>query len=497
MEAQQTARSGTLDRIRSRNLIRMKGYIDGKWVDADAGATIDVDNPATLDLIGTVPDMGGAETRRAIEAAGRAIGPWRSRTAKERSAILRGLFQLLVGNAEDLAAIMTIEQGKPLAEAAGEIKYGASFIEWFAEEAKRAYGETIPSFKPSAAVSTIREPVGVCGLITPWNFPLAMITRKAGAALAAGCTVVVKPSEYTPYSCLALAQLAEEAGIPPGVFNVVTGQAAPIGEEMCANETVRKISFTGSTRVGKLLIRQCADTVKRLSMELGGNAPLIVFADADIDLAAEQTIISKFRNAGQTCVCANRIYVQDAVYDSFAEALRTKVAGLKVGNGLDADVAQGPLIYEAAVEKVERHVEDAVAKGARIALGGKRHELGGLFFEPTVLLDVPDNAMCASEETFGPVAPLFRFNDEEEVVRRANSTKVGLASYFFTRSLGCAMRVSSGIEAGMVAVNEGLLSTETAPFGGYKESGFGREGSSHGIDEYLEIKYVLTGYPPA
>jgi len=495
MEAKQAAGATKLDRIGNRDLVRDEGLIAGKWVRADSGAEIEVNDPATLDIIGSVPDMGAAETRRAVEAAEAALPAWRARTGKERGAILAKLTRLLHDNADDLALLMTVEQGKPLAEAAGEVKYSASFFEWYAEEAKRAYGETIPAFKPGASVSTVREPVGVCGLITPWNFPLAMIARKAAAALAAGCTAVAKPSELTPFSCLALGALAEDAGVPPGVLNMVTGQPVPIGEELCSNEVVRKISFTGSTRVGKLLIRESSDNVKRLSMELGGNAPLIVFEDADVTHAAKQALLSKFRNSGQTCVCANRIYVQDSVWDSFAEALCAEVAAIKVGDGLDPAVTQGPMINEAAVQKSENHVTDAVAKGAEVLAGGGRHPLGGLFFEPTVLAGVGDDALCVSEETFGPVAPLFRFSDEDEVVRRANSSRAGLAAYFFTRDIGRAMRVTSALEFGMVGVNEGIVSTEVAPFGGCKESGFGREGAKQGLDEYVEIKYVLTGAP--
>ncbi len=480
--------------LRNPDLFRTRGLINGRWVNAESGATIDVINPATGESIGTIPDMSSNETRQAIEAADHALGGWRTTTSKQRAAVLAEWNRLILENIQDLAVIMTMEQGKPLAESTGEVRYGTSFIEWFGEEAKRAYGETIPSHKPNTTIATVREPVGVCAMITPWNFPLAMITRKAGAALAAGCTAVVKPSELTPYSCIALGVLSEKAGVPKGVFNIVTGNAGAIGGELSGNAMVRKLSFTGSTRVGKMLMRQCADTVKRLSLELGGNAPLIVFDDADIETAADQTMLSKFRNSGQTCVCANRIFVQDGVYERFAEALGNRIAGLKVGNGLKEGVTQGPLISEMAVEKVERHIADAVDKGATIAIGGKRHKLGGTFFEPTLLTNLPEEALCSSEETFGPVAPLFRFETEKEAVRRANATSAGLAAYLFTRDLGRASRVSSALETGMVAINEGILSTEMAPFGGYKESGLGREGSCHGLDEYTEIKYILSGY---
>ena len=479
--------------IQDGGLFRQQCYVDGAWADADDGTTIQVTNPADNQTIGNVPRMGAGETRRAIEAANRALPPWRAKTAKERSQILRRWHDLMHENADDLATIMTVEQGKPLAEAKGEVAYAASFIEWFAEEAKRIYGDTIPGHQADKRIVVLREPVGVTSAITPWNFPAAMITRKAGAALAAGCTMVLKPASMTPYSALALAELAERAGVPAGVFSVVTGASGAIGGELTANPIVRKLSFTGSTEVGKILLAQCAGTVKKVSMELGGNAPFIVFDDADLDEAVEGAMISKYRNAGQTCVCANRILVQDGVYDAFSAKLAEAVAALQVGNGLEAGVNQGPLIDMAAVAKVEEHITDAVGKGARIVVGGGRHELGGSFFEPTLLVDVTPEMTVAREETFGPLAPIFRFASEAEAIQMANDTEFGLASYFYARDIGRIGRVSEGLEYGMVGINTGLVSTEIAPFGGMKESGMGREGSKYGIDDYLEVKYLCMG----
>jgi succinate-semialdehyde dehydrogenase/glutarate-semialdehyde dehydrogenase len=479
--------------LKDAKLFRQKCYIDGGWVDADRGATIKVDNPATKAIIGTVPEMGADETRRAVEAANKAFGPWRAKTAKERSVILRKWFDLMLANADDLATIMTTEQGKPLAEAKGEVVYAASFIEWFAEEAKRVYGDTIPQHQMDKRIIVLKEPIGVVGAITPWNFPAAMITRKCGPALAAGCTVVCKPASQTPYSALALAELAERAGIPKGVFNVVTGKAAAVGGELTANPIVRKITFTGSTEVGKLLMQQAAATVKKVSLELGGNAPFIVFDDADLDAAIDGAMASKFRNTGQTCVCANRMLIQDKVYDAFAGKLAEAVKKLKVGNGMEAGVSQGPLIDAKAVLKVEEHIADALKKGARVVVGGKRHALGGTFFEPTVLADVHTQMAITREETFGPVAPLFRFKDEQEAIRMANDTEFGLASYFYSRDIGRIWRVSEALEYGIVGINTGIISTEVAPFGGVKESGIGREGSKYGMDDFLEIKYLCMG----
>jgi succinate-semialdehyde dehydrogenase/glutarate-semialdehyde dehydrogenase len=477
-------------RLADPGLFREQNYLAGEWIDGDGGRTVEVTNPATGAVLGTVPSVGAEETRRAIAAANAAWPAWRARTAKERAAILRRWFDLMLANQDDLAKIMTAEQGKPLAESKGEIAYAASFIEWFAEEGKRVYGDTIPQHQADKRIVVLREPIGVCAAITPWNFPAAMITRKVGPALAAGCPIVVKPASATPYSALALAVLAERAGVPKGVFSVVTGSAKAIGGEMTANPVVRKVSFTGSTGIGKVLLAQCAQTVKKTSMELGGNAPFIVFDDADLDAAAEGAIASKYRNAGQTCVCANRLLVQDGVYDAFAARLAERVAKLKVGNGMEAGVTTGPLIDPAAVAKVEEHIADAVARGARVVTGGKRHALGGLFFEPTILADVTPAMKVAREETFGPVAPLFRFRDEAEALRMANDTEFGLAAYFYARDLGRVWRVSEGLEYGMVGINTGLISTEVAPFGGVKESGLGREGSKYGIEDYLEVKYL-------
>jgi succinate-semialdehyde dehydrogenase/glutarate-semialdehyde dehydrogenase len=479
--------------LKDSKLFRQQCYIDGAWLDADAGTTIVVTNPANNEELGTVPKMGTAETRRAIEAADAALPAWRARTAKDRSALLHRWFELMLEHKQDLAMIMTAEQGKPLTESLGEIGYGASFIEWFSEEAKRVYGDTIPAQATDRRIVVIKQPIGVVGAITPWNFPNAMITRKCGAALAAGCTVVVKPASQTPYSALALAELAERAGIPRGVLNIVSGSAAAIGGELTSNPIVRKITFTGSTEVGKLLMKQSAETVKRVSLELGGNAPFIVFDDADLDAAVLGAIASKYRNTGQTCVCVNRILVQDGIYDEFARRLVAAVAKLKVSDGMVEGAQQGPLIDMAAVKKVEDHIQDALDKGARVLLGGKRHELGGSFFQPTILSDVTPDMAVAKEETFGPVAPLFRFSTEEEAIRMANDTEVGLASYFYTRDIGRIWRVGEALEYGMVGINEGIISTEVAPFGGVKESGNGREGSKYGIEDYLEIKYMCMG----
>ncbi|MEK0081858.1 NAD-dependent succinate-semialdehyde dehydrogenase [Benzoatithermus flavus] len=479
--------------LQDQRLFREHCYIDGAWIAAEDGRTVKVTDPATGEIIGTVPSLGVVETRRAIEAAERALPAWRAKTGKERAQILRRWFELVMAHADDLAYLMTREQGKPVAEAKGEIAYAASFLEWFSEEAKRVYGDVIPQTVASRRILVLKQPVGVCAAITPWNFPAAMITRKAGPALAVGCTMVVKPASATPYSALALAELAERAGVPKGVFNVITGSAGTIGTELCTNKKVRKVSFTGSTEVGKILLKQCADTVKRVSMELGGHAPFIVFDDADLDKAVEGAIACKFRNCGQTCVCTNRIYVQAGVFDTFAQKLAAATAKLKVGPGTGADVQIGPLIDENAVQKVEEHIGDATAKGASILLGGKRHALGGHFFEPTVLANCNAEMKIAHEETFGPVAPLFRFETEEEVIRLANASDVGLAGYFYTRDLGRAFRVAEALEVGLVGVNDGVISNEVAPFGGVKESGMGREGSKYGIDEYLEIKYVSLG----
>jgi len=479
--------------LKDQKLFRQQGYINGEWRDADSKATVNVTNPADGSVIGTIPNMGAAETRRAIEAANAALPAWRAKLAKERANILRKWFELMIANTDDLALIMTTEQGKPLSEAKGEIAYAASFIEWFAEEAKRIYGDVIPQHQADKRLVVIKQPVGVCGLITPWNFPAAMITRKAAPALAAGCTVVIKPATQTPYSAFALAELAERAGIPKGVINIVSGSAKEIGGELTSNTTVRKISFTGSTEVGAVLMKQSAETIKKVSLELGGNAPFLVFDDADIDAAVEGAMISKYRNNGQTCVCANRILVQDGVYDKFAAKLAEKVRALKVGRGTEAGVNIGPLIDANAVAKVEEHIQDAVSKGAKVLVGGKKHALGGLFFEPTVLTGVNTSMKVTKEETFGPVAPLFRFKTEEEGVAMANDTEFGLASYFYARDIGRIWRVGEGIESGMVGVNTGLISNEVAPFGGVKQSGIGREGSKYGIEEYLEIKYLCIG----
>ena len=479
--------------LKDPSLLRQQCYIDGAWSAADDGATIDVFNPATGERIGSVPRMGAAETGRAIAAASAAWPAWRKKTARERSVILRKWNDLMLANADDLALLMTAEQGKPLAESRGEITYAASFIEWFAEEAKRIEGETLQSPWPDRRVLVTKEPIGVCAAITPWNFPAAMITRKAGPALAAGCPMVVKPAELTPFSALALAELAERAGVPRGVFSVLTGDSKAIGGEMTANPLVRKLTFTGSTQVGRILMEQSASTIKKLSLELGGNAPFIVFDDADVDAAVEGAMASKYRNMGQTCVCANRLYVQDGIYERFAEKLVAAVGKLKVGNGADEGVTQGPLIEEKAVLKVEEHIADALAKGGRLLAGGKRHALGHSFFEPTIVADATADMQVASEESFGPLAPLFRFKTEEEVIGLANATEFGLAAYFYARDIGRVWRVADAIESGMVGVNTGLISTEIAPFGGVKQSGLGREGSRHGIDDYLVMKYICMG----
>ncbi|MFV3329627.1 NADP-dependent succinate-semialdehyde dehydrogenase [Pseudomonas sp. NY15437] len=479
--------------LNDAKLFRQQAYIDGSWVDADSGKTINVNNPATNEIIGTVPKMGADETRRAIEAADKALPAWRALTAKERANKLRKWFDLMIANQDDLARLMTIEQGKPLAEAKGEIAYAASFLEWFGEEAKRIYGDTIPGHQPDKRIIVIKQPIGVTAAITPWNFPSAMITRKAGPALAAGCTMVLKPASQTPYSALALAELAERAGIPKGVFSVVTGSAGEVGGELTSNPIVRKLTFTGSTEIGRQLMAECAKDIKKVSLELGGNAPFIVFDDADLDAAVEGALISKYRNNGQTCVCANRLYVQDGVYDAFVEKLKVAVAKLNIGNGLEQGVTTGPLIDSKAVAKVEEHIADAVSKGAKVLTGGKPHALGGTFFEPTILVDVPKSALVSKDETFGPLAPVFRFKDEAEVIAMSNDTEFGLASYFYARDLARVFRVAEQLEYGMVGINTGLISNEVAPFGGIKASGLGREGSKYGIEDYLEVKYLCLG----
>ncbi len=479
--------------LKDPELFRQANYINGEWVQADSGRTIAVRNPANGEVVGTVPAMGAVETRRAIEAALAAFPAWRALLAKERGAILRRLNDLMLANTDDLAAIMTAEQGKPLAESKGEIAYAASFIEWFAEEAKRVYGDTIPQNAKGRRIIVTKEPIGVFAAITPWNFPAAMITRKTGPGWAAGCTGVIRPASQTPFSALALAVLAERAGMPPGVCNIITGPSGEVGGEITSNPLVRKLTFTGSTDVGRALLAQCAPTIKKTSMELGGNAPFIVFDDADLDAAVVGAMASKYRNTGQTCVCANRILVQDGVYDAFSAKLKVAVEALRVGDGMVPGVTQGPLINADAVAKVEEHIADALAHGATIVTGGKRHERGGNYFQPTILADVPHDAMIFTEETFGPVAPLFRFKDEAEAIRLANDTPFGLAAYFYARDVGRIFRVAEALEVGMIGINEGLISTEVAPFGGVKESGLGREGSHHGIEEYLEVKYLAIG----
>ena len=478
--------------LQDPRLFRQACYVDGGWIESSAHG-IDVDNPATGEVIGTVPRLGRAETRQAIDAAARAFPAWRRKTGKERAQVMRRWFDLMMANQDDLARLMTTEQGKPLTESRGEVAYAASFLEWFGEEAKRVYGDTIPPHQADKRIVVIKEPVGVVACITPWNFPLAMITRKAGPAIAAGCTVVLKPASQTPFSALALAELAERAGVPKGVLNVITGSATEIGGELTSNPIVRKLSFTGSTETGKLLMAQCASTVKKLSLELGGNAPFIVFDDADLDAAVEGAILSKYRNTGQTCVCANRLLVHDTVYDVFAERLSVAVRKLKPAPGLEAGATQGPLIDDRAVEKVESHISDATSKGAKVLVGGTRHPLGGRFFEPTVLTNVTPSMAIAREETFGPVAPLFRFRTEADAIALANDTESGLAAYFYGRDIGRIWRVAEALEYGIVGINTGLISTEVAPFGGVKESGLGREGSKYGMEEFLEIKYLCMG----
>ncbi|HMD75357.1 MAG TPA: NADP-dependent succinate-semialdehyde dehydrogenase [Steroidobacteraceae bacterium] len=480
-------------KLKDTKLLREQCYIDGAWTAAESGATLPVRNPATGAQLGVIPNMGAVETRRAIQAAAAAQPAWAARTAKERANLLRRWFDLIIANQDDLAVLMTAEQGKPLAEAKGEIVYAASFIEWFAEEAKRLYGDVIPGHQADKRIIVLRQPVGVVAAITPWNFPAAMITRKAGPALAAGCSFVCKPATQTPYSALALAELADRAGIPKGVLNVVTGKATEIGAEMTSNPLVRKLTFTGSTEIGKKLMAQCAGTMKKISMELGGNAPFIVFDDADLDAAVQGALASKYRNTGQTCVCANRLLVQAGVYDEFTQKLKAAVGKLRVGDGLAGDTEQGPLIDAKALAKVEEHIADAVSKGATIAAGGKRHALGGTFFEPTILSNVTRLMLVAREETFGPVAPLFKFRTESEAIGMANDTEFGLAAYLYTRDLARSWRVSEAIEYGIVGINTGIISTEVAPFGGVKESGNGREGSKYGILDYTEIKYVCVG----
>ncbi|MXW47704.1 MAG: NADP-dependent succinate-semialdehyde dehydrogenase [Gammaproteobacteria bacterium] len=478
--------------LKDQSLFRQQCYINGEWVDADDGGTLDVTNPSSGAVIGTVPKLGAAETARAIDAAETAFQSWRKQTAKQRAVCLKRLAELMLENEEDLAKLMTIEQGKPLVESRGEVAYAASFFEWFAEEGKRVYGDVIPHHLPDRRIVVIKEPIGVCAAVTPWNFPSAMITRKAGPALATGCTIVIKPASSTPYSALALCELAERAGIPAGVLNVVTGSSGQIGGELTSNSKVRKLSFTGSTQIGKVLMRQCADTVKKVSMELGGNAPFIVFDDADIDAAITGAIQSKYRNAGQTCVCANRIFAHEDIYDEFAEKLAAAVREMKVGDGLEEGTEVGPLIDVAAVEKVEAHINDAVSKGAEVAVGGGRHERGGTFFQPTVIRHVKVNMDVSNAETFGPLAPLFKFSDEDEIIEMANATEFGLAAYLYSRDIGRVWRMSEALEYGIVGINTGIISTEVAPFGGMKESGFGREGSKYGIEDYVEVKYLCV-----
>ena len=474
-------------------LFRQQCYVNGAWIDARSRDVMEVDNPATREVVGTVPACGREETRAAIEAADAAWSGWRSRPAKERARLMRRWFELMMAYQDDLAVLMTTEQGKPLAESRGEIAYAASFIEWFAEEAKRVYGDVIDHPLPGRRIVVLKQPIGVVASITPWNFPAAMITRKCAPALAAGCPVVIRPASQTPFSALALAELADRAGIPPGVVNVITGPSGPMGAELTSNPTVRKLSFTGSTEVGKLLMSQCASTVKKVSLELGGNAPFIVFDDADLDAAVAGAMASKYRNAGQTCVCANRVLVQDGVHDAFAAKMAEAVAGLTVGGGLEDGVQQGPLIDMRAVEKVEEHIADAVGKGAAVAVGGGRHRLGGSFFQPTLLTGVTPAMAVAREETFGPLAPLFRFSTEDEAIRMSNDTEFGLAAYFYSRDIGRIWRVAEGLEYGIVGINEGIISNEVAPFGGVKESGIGREGSKYGMDDFVEIKYLCLG----
>jgi len=488
-----TQKNFAADEIKDHGLFREACYIGGAWVQGNSSVRIDVDNPATGEIIGRVPALGRVETRQAIQAANLAFASWRKRTAKDRSRILRNWSDLMLANQDDLARLMTLEQGKPLAESRGEVTYAASFLEWFSEEAKRVYGDTIPQHESDKRIVVIKQPIGVVACITPWNFPLAMITRKVGPALAAGCTVVVKPAAQTPFSALALAELAERAGVPKGVVNVITGPEKEIGAELTSNLLVRKLSFTGSTEVGRILMAQCAGSIKKLSLELGGNAPFIVLDDADLDAAVEGAIASKFRNTGQTCVCANRILVHDSVYDIFAEKLVAAVKRLQPDNGLNKDATQGPLIDDAAVKKVEEHVADAKSKGAKVLIGGQHHRLGGRFYEPTVLADVTSQMLVAKEETFGPVAPLFRFSTDDEAVAMANDTEFGLAAYFYGRDIARIWHIAEELEYGIVGINAGRISTEVAPFGGVKQSGMGREGSKYGIEEFLEIKYLCLG----
>jgi succinate-semialdehyde dehydrogenase/glutarate-semialdehyde dehydrogenase len=477
-------------KLKDPTLLKEQCYVDGAWIGAPE---TEVTNPATGEVIARVPKFGTAETRTAIAAAHKALPAWRAKTGKERANILRKWFELIIANRDDIGLIMTTEQGKPLAEAVGEVDYAASFVEYNGEEAKRIHGETSQSHRTDARIVVIRQPIGVVGAITPWNFPAAMITRKCAPALAAGCTVVCKPAGETPLTALALAALAERAGIPPGVFNLITGKASAIGEELTSSPLVNCIAFTGSTEIGKLLMRQAASTVKKVALELGGNAPFIVFDDADLDSAVDGAIFSKFRNMGQTCICANRILVQDKVYDAFAQKFAAKVAALKVGNGVEPGVVQGPLINKAAIDKVEQHIADAVGKGASVTAGGHRHKLGGTFFEPTVLTNVTAEMLVTREETFGPVAPLYRFHTEQEAIDMANATEFGLAAYFYARDIGRIWRVGEGLEYGMIGINSGAISTELAPFGGVKESGLGREGSHYGVEEFVEVKYMLMG----
>jgi len=493
MQDTATKASSIAEQLKDARLFHEACYLNGEWVKAKSSGAISVDNPATGEIIGTVPKLGAAETREAIEVAEKAFRAWSKKTGKERAAVLRRWFDLMIENQEDLAKLMTLEQGKPLTESRGEVVYAASFLEWFGEEAKRIYGDTIPGHQADKRIVVIKQPIGVVACITPWNFPLAMITRKAGPAIAAGCSVVLKPAAQTPFSALALAELAERAGVPKGVFNVLTGPAKEIGGELTSNPIVKKLSFTGSTEIGKVLMAQCAGTVKKLSLELGGNAPFIVFEDADLDAAVEGAVASKYRNTGQTCVCTNRLLVQESVYDEFAEKLAAAVKKLRPAFGLDAGATQGPLIDDAAVVKVESHIRDAKEKGAKVLVGGHRHTLGGRFFEPTILTDVTPAMAVAREETFGPVAPLFRFKNDAEAVALANDTEFGLAAYFYGRDIARVWRVAEALEYGIVGINTGIISTEVAPFGGVKESGLGREGSKYGIDDYVEIKYLCFG----
>lgn len=479
--------------LKNSTLFREEAYIDGEWIKADNGNVLSVTNPATGDAIGTIPNLARNQIRKAINKASETLKIWSSKTAKERAIVLKKFYDLMIENQEDLAHIMTIEQGKPLAESRGEILYAASFIEWFAEEGKRIYGDIIPTFAADKRILVLKQAIGVCVAITPWNFPSAMITRKCGPALAAGCPIVIKPASETPFSALALAVLAEEAGIPKGVFNVVTGSASEIGKEFCENPIVRKLSFTGSTEIGRLLMKQSAQNLQKLSLELGGHAPFIVFKDADIDQAIEGALISKYRNSGQTCVCANRFYIHEDIYDAFATKFKNKIADLKVGNGLDNGISLGPLIDQKAVDKAQEHIDDAIKKGSKLLFGGQKHQLGRTFFEPTLLSDVPQNALISSEETFGPVAPLYKFKEEDEVLNYANNSDYGLAAYFYGRDIGQIWRVAEGLDYGIIGINVGVISTEVAPFGGMKQSGFGREGSKYGIEDYLEIKYLCLG----